>query len=224
MPFIFFIFLAKKNKSKDIKVFFVYTSLLFISIVAVLAFRYVIRSYQLFTLFDRFFIISEFALVSIFFFFNVVQLKIKKIIVFLIILFIIYSFYDFFTSIDNLYPYYPLALECLLLPLIIMLFFYEKMKFTTKFPIYTTPSFWIAVAFLIFSTGNFFLFLFSKLILPKGENDNLYNTIYGSFTILKNIFLCISVLISKNLKMDNIDPINNINLPFDPFSQLTNKN
>ena len=95
--------------------------------------------------------------------------------------------------------------------------FYEKMKYSTKFPIYLSPAFWIAVAFLIFSTGNFFLFLFSKMLLQDSDNKHLYNDIYGFFTILKNILLCTAVIVYKNSKIKDEQSNININLEMDTF-------
>lgn len=218
MPFIFCIFFLKKSKSKDLKVFFVYSMFLFISIIAVITFRFIFRSYNSYLLFYRFFIIAEFALISQFFIYNIVQLKLKKIIQFLIISFLLFSLYDYISSINKDFTYYPLVLECLLFPLIILIFFYEKMKYSTKFPIYLSPAFWIAVAFLIFSTGNFFLFLFSKMLLQDMHNKLLYNDIYGFFTILKNILLCTAVIVAKNSKIKEEQSNININLEPDTFT------
>ncbi len=131
----------------------------------------------------------------------------------MIIPFIVFSIYDYFSSINQAFTYYPLVLECLLFPLIILLFFYEKMKYSTKYPIYLSPAFWIAVGFLIFSTGNFFLFLFSKMLLQDMHNKLLYNNIYGFFTILKNILLCVGVLYARNSKI--IDEQSNMNISLD---------
>jgi len=97
------------------------------------------------------------------------------------------------------------------------------MKYSTKFPIYLSASFWIAVAFLIFSTGNFFLFLFSKMLLTNEENKHLFNDIYGLFAILKNIFLCTAIVVYKNSSIKDEQSNMDINLEFDSFTPFTNK-
>jgi len=219
-PFIFCIYFLRKNKSKDLKVFFVYTALLFISILAVLSCRYIFKSYNLYLLFYRFFIVGEFALISHFFALSIVNKKAKQAIRFAFIPFALFSLYDYISytlSASGEFTYYPLVLECLLLPLIIIFFFYEKMKYTTQFPVYLSAGFWIAVGFLVFSSGNFFLFLFSKWLLQNKENKDLYNHIYDFFTILKNIFLCIGIVIFKNSKTQEDKTDININLEFDGF-------
>ena len=217
MPFIFSFYFLKNNKKKELKVFFVYTILL-ISLILIFAIcRYVFKSQQIYRIFERLFVIAEFALISRFFILNIIEDNLKKIINFLIVLIMIFSIYDYITSFNQDFTYYPLVLECLLFPIVIILFFYEKMKYSTKYPIYLSPAFWIAVAFLIFSTGNFFLFLFSKMLLQNSENKKLYNDIYGFFTILKNILLCVAVIVAKKFKIKDETADININLELETF-------
>ena len=223
MPFIFCIYFAKQNKYRDIKVFFVYTILLFISILLLLTFRYIFKSHQSYQIFQRFFIIAEYSLISIFFTYNIRQLRLRKIIRASIVLFSLFSVYDITSTINEPFTYYPLVLECLLLPLIIVLFFYEKMKYSTKYPVYSSPAFWIAVAFLIFSTGNFFLFLFSKLFVQDLHSKLLYNNVYGFFTILKNTLLCTGIFIAKNYKIEDEWSDINTNLELDSFIPFNKK-
>ncbi len=218
MPFIFCLYFLKKGYPKDIKVFFVYTILLFISIIIVLTIRYIFKSYSSYLFFNRFYLITEFALVSLYFKYNIIQTNLKKFIQFLIIPFTLFSIYDYITTINQNFTFYPLVMECLLFPLIIILFFYEKMKYSTKFPIYLSPAFWIAVGFLIFSTGNFFLFLFSKMLLQDLHNKALYNNIYGFFTILKNVLLCTAVVVSNNPTTKNEKSNIDINLELETYT------
>lgn len=217
MPFIFCIYFLRKNTYRDLKVFFVYTALLSTSIVAILTFRYIFKSYNLYILYDRIFLLGEFGLVSYYFSLNVVQEKIRKTIQFLIFPFIIFSLYDYVSSINQNFTFYPIVLECLIFPIIIIIFLYEKMKYISKFPVYLLPGFWIAVAFLIYSTGNFFLFLFSKILLQNLENKILYNNINGFFTILKDILLCTAVVVAKKPNSTHL----NQNINFTPIQTTT---
>ena len=87
-------------------------------------------------------------------------------------------------------------------------------------PLYQLPSFWISVAFLVYFSGNFFLFLFSKVIENEPGFADQYTLIYSSITIIKNIFLCIALIINKktiipkdnsliipNLSMENLKTV-----------------
>ena len=223
MPFIFCICFLKKSDSKDLKVFFVYTILLFISIIAVITFRFIFKSYNSYLLYNRFYLVAEYILISQFFVLNITSIKLRKVMGYSIIPFTLFSIYDYVSSIGHPFTFYPLVFECLLFPAIIILFFYEKMKHSNKYPIYLSPAFWIGVAFLIFSTGNFFLFLFSKLLLQNDNNINLYNNIYGFFTILKNILLCIGIIVAKNYKIQDERSDINTNLELDSFIPFNKK-
>jgi len=173
-------------------------------------------------IFYRFFIFGEFTLISLFFSINIMNEKIKRVLKYLFIPFLFFSLYDYITSYNSKFTYYPLVLECLIFPLIIIYFFYEKIKYSTKFPIYLSPGFWIAVGFLIFSTGNFFLFLFSNLLLQDLDNKKLYNIIYGFFTILKNLLLITAVVVAKNSIKNEEESNINVNLELETFTPFKN--
>ena len=69
--------------------------------------------------------------------------------------------------------------------------------------IYQKAIFWISVAFIINSSGNFFLFLYAQF---SHEVDvfktSQYTIIYTTVTVLKNLLLCISILIKE--KKENL--------------------
>ena len=211
MPFFFCIYFLQKNKHKDLKVFFIYTILLFLSIVVLITLRYILHSYSTYLIYNRIYLITEFSLISYFFSYNIIDKKIKKIIQLLIFPFAIFSIYDYISTINQSFTYYPVVFECILFPIIIFLFLYEKMKYISKSPVYVSPGFWIAIAFLLYSTGNFFLFLFSKLLLQDLHNKSLYNNIYGFFTLLKDILLCIAIVVSKKPITADLNPNVNLN-------------
>lgn len=66
-------------------------------------------------------------------------------------------------------------------------------------PLYELPSFWISVGFLVYFSGNFFLFLFSKITLPSPVFRQQYIFIYAFMTIIKNIMLCTAIIVNKNI-------------------------
>ncbi len=77
------------------------------------------------------------------------------------------------------------------------------MQETVAEPIYQKAIFWISVAFIINSSGNFFLFLYVQF----NHEVNIFKTpqytiIYTTVTILKNLLLCISILIKE--KKENL--------------------
>jgi hypothetical protein len=76
-------------------------------------------------------------------------------------------------------------------------------NFTT--PLYQLPSFWISVALLVYFSGNFFLFLYSKSMMGKSDFNKQYTFINSSITIIKNVLLGIAIIVNKNMMTQNED-------------------
>lgn len=121
----------------------------------------------------------------------------KKIILGITIIFILFSVRDYLISDKDKFNFMPLVAECLILLVYVIYFFYEKIQINTFIPIYQTNIFWIVVAFTLYCSGNFFLFLYSKNATNNDEFRFQYTLIYSTFTILKNILLCIGILIKQ---------------------------
>ncbi|MCX6314259.1 MAG: hypothetical protein NTX08_05960 [Sphingobacteriales bacterium] len=106
---------------------------------------------------------------------------------------------------------------------ILVYFFFEKIKYDIQTPLYESKAFWIAVAFFIFFSGNFFLLLYSKSMINDLKFREQYVIIYNSFNIFKNLIICVALFIKENggsiqLKQQNI------NLPQDHFYPFNNPN
>lgn len=87
-------------------------------------------------------------------------------------------------------------------------------------PIYQKAIFWISVAFIFNFSGNFFLFLYSKNSYNDEAFKHQYAIIYTTVTVIKNLLLCISILIKEkkedplsnsliNIDLDSLDPFKN---------------
>jgi len=87
-------------------------------------------------------------------------------------------------------------------------------------PIYQRAIFWICVAFIVNSSGNFFLFLYSKNSYNDEVFKRQYTIIYTTVTVIKNLLLCISILIIEK-KIDS--PSNSlIDVDLDTFHPIEN--
>lgn len=70
-------------------------------------------------------------------------------------------------------------------------------------PISSTISFWIAVGFLIYFSGNFFNIILTKLDLDPQIKSQM-GWIYLVVTVSKNILICLALMgTEKNLNDDN---------------------
>ncbi len=88
-------------------------------------------------------------------------------------------------------------------------------------PIYQKAVFWISAAFILNFSGNFFLFLYSKNSFDDDAFRRHYNIIYGTVTFVKNILLCISILIKENNQNSKNYPFDS---SFDVFQPITKQN
>ncbi|HOZ78939.1 MAG TPA: hypothetical protein PLY34_13175 [Ferruginibacter sp.] len=184
-------------KSKDMRVFFVYLSVLAVFSILLLILRELgyknTYGLQLQTIYPAF----ETCLVS-WFFYKILKSKYVGLVlstgsILLTILFISYLF----QTKDKL-PFLPLALEEIFFLVVILFSLYEKIKFFSEMPLYRIPSFWISLGFLIYFSGTLFLYLFSISVTNK---DTLfikqYNVVVMCFLIIKDILLCIAIYTNK---------------------------
>lgn len=173
----------------------------------------------------RIFLLLEFILLSLIYISILKNTKSKQFIVLSIGLYIIYSIYNFYNSKFSDFDFIPLVVECLFFTLLIVYYFYDVIQYNFTIPLYQIPSFWISVGFLIYFSGNFFLFLYSKSMKDLPGWGDQYAIIYSSITILKNILLCAGIIVNKNLMLHkDISSIpTNLNLDtFQPFNKSIN--
>ena len=215
----------KRLKTKDLKVFFVYAIILFILLLLVLTFSYVLHSKPRHIITVRVFILIEYALISLVFYFNLKNRVVKVTLKFLLIAFFAFSIYDYMQSINYGFSFIPVIVECILFIFLIIYYFFEKLNVTNPTPIFKSTISWIAVAFLIYSSGNFFLFLFSKNAIQDTNFLTQYALIYSTFTILKNIFICIGLSLKTSIDNSVINSIANNKTSWDlpPTINKTNR-
>lgn len=217
LPFILCsIFYKKILATKEGKAFFIYVLIYAAILFLVLVCLYVFDNRLIMSHLRRAAIIMEFALLCYYYKQVLLSKKTKILFFFAIPLFIILAFYDYYVSTERVISFMPLVIECLFFILLIIYFFYEKIQYSLSTPIYLTMSFWISTGFLIYFSGNFFLFLYSKNAIKNATFIVQYNTIYAFFTINKNILLCIGILMHSRRKLTN----NNISLESDLSESL----
>ena len=124
----------------------------------------------------------------------------KKIIIFSIIPFWSYCVYNYTVSNPNTFNNYPSLVEFSVLILIIIYYFFEKMKIVSTIPLFTSISFWLCVGLFIYFTGNLFFLLFIN-----SANKNILQqmfVIYSGVTIAKNLILGAAWFANEKLQTD----------------------
>ena len=224
LPFLTSLFFFKRINNRGVKVFFFYVFALAFFLCLSLYFKLIQndRIHQL--LINRLFLLAEFALLSTYYYYQLKHKHKRIFFIFATICFVVYSIFDYLTAKSPQdFSFIPLVIECLFFALVIIYFFYEKIQFNVYTPILHTSEFWVSVAFLLYFTGNFFLFLFSKSMLTNPAFREQYIIIYGTITMIKDILLTVAILVHvyvNNHKNRLNDPID---IDLGTFSPLQNK-
>jgi hypothetical protein len=173
-----------------------------ILIVIGFTFRYIYEYRESYYIIIRVYNILEYSLLAYYFSLHIKNNLIKNILLFSTIPFTLFCIFNFIAAKEPAIPFIPVIVEYILLLSFIIYFFFEVMQESIVDPIYQKVIFWVSVAFIINFSGNFFLFLYSKNSFNNEEFQRQYTIIYSTVTILKNLLLCIAVMI-KERKIEN---------------------
>ena len=199
-----------------------YTILISILVIVGFSLLYVYKSPEKYFLIARIYIFIEFVILTYFFSLYIKNKFVRKILFFSQVVFLIFCIYDFTIEKIPGIPYVPVSVAHITLLCFIIYFFFEIMQETVSEPIYLRAIFWISLAFIINTSGNFFLFLYARFNYDVNVfKTPQYTIIYTTVTILKNILLCISILLKE--KHENATPNNLIDIDLDSFHPIKNK-
>lgn len=192
--------------------FFLYTLSFTVLLLLMLFFLYCLHDRNNKLIIQRIFLITEFGFLTTYYS-KVIVIKYKtSILLFSIFAFVTYSIFDFLGSKSGEFSFMPLVVECFFFIIIIIFFLYQRMLYAIDKPIFFLPNFWIAVAFLLYFSGNFFLFLFSKTMFQNPDFKIQYTFIYSSITIIKNILISAGIFVNSNFSSSNQKGFHEVNI------------
>ncbi len=199
IPLIFFLFLFRKLKEKKLRYFFIYICYEALNTTLGLIINNHFRNVDAYEIQLRIYNIIEFVLISFTLIDNLESPTFKKLISFSTIAFFIFCIYDYLTSKHGIIDFDPVVVECIVMLLFLIYFLYEKINNDDSELLHETRTFWIAVAFFIYFSGNFFLFLYSRTMTKDKSFMVQYTLIFSTIVIIKNLFILIALLLkSKN--------------------------
>jgi hypothetical protein len=199
-----------------------YTILIAILVIVGFSLLYIYKSPENYFLVVRVYLAIEYALLTYFFSLYIRNKIIKKILRISQIVFVLFCIYDFITEKIPGLPFVPASVAHILLLIFIVYYFFEVMQEMVVEPIYQKAIFWISVAFIINSSGNFFLFLYGQNSYDDEIFKKQYTIIYTTVTVIKNILLCISILIKEKNENTSSDQL--IDIDLDSFHPIKNQN
>ncbi len=207
--------------TKERKVFFLYTIAIAVLVIVGFSFFYILKSTENYYRIVWVYIVIEYSLLTYFFSLYIKNKIIKNILFYSPVAFLIFCVYTFIIQKNLGLPFLPASVEHITLLCFIIYYFFEVMQEIVLEPIYQKAIFWISVAFIINSAGNFFLFLYSKSSYNDSHFQQQYTIIYTTVTVIKNILLCISILIKDHIVEKTLPHTLDINL--DSFHPITKK-
>ena len=220
LPFFLCLIFLNRIITKEKKVFFLYTIAVAILVIIGFSLLYIFKSKESYYLVVRVYNVIEYSLLAYFFSLYIKNKHIKSILLYSTIIYFIFCVYDLINEKLQGMPFLPFSVEHILLLCFIIYYFFEIMNEQILEPIYQRAIFWICVAFIVNSSGNFFLFLYSKNSYNDEVFKRQYTIIYTTVTVIKNLLLCISILIIEK-KIDS--PSNSlIDVDLDTFHPIEN--
>jgi hypothetical protein len=197
LPLFFFFIFQRNNKSKELRVilfYFIYCAVN--EIITYYLFK--VLGLRPFFIYDIFAVV-EFCLFSWFFYLIIYSLKIKRLILPLIIIFCLFSLSLYILLPDSTSFSSSIAgVENVLIISMCIYYFFDQLKQSGTFAIYSTINFWIIISFLIYLAGTFFLYIYSESMINDKAFIKQYIIINSGFGILKNILLSIAMLMKPD--------------------------
>ncbi len=163
------------------------------------------------------FTIVEFCSFAFFFYFNLRNKLLKKLILFTIIAFTIFSLTNLFlqfSTYKNL-DTIPVTFQALFIMTLCVIYFFEQIRNPNALFIYSTSEFWIVTGILVYLAGTFFIFIYSAN-LTQAELDK-YWLINYVFNTIKNILFGLGIYIHGRNQRKAVEKN-----PFDYYSVLEN--
>ena len=119
--------------------------------------------------------------------------------------FILFALIDlFYVNKGNGFDSFTSGIESMIILLLCVYYLFSQIKGSNTLLIYSTFDFWIVIAFLIYFSGTFFLYLMTDKMMQSTYFQQLYFIINISFNILKNILLSIAMTMRLNDSINQI--------------------
>jgi hypothetical protein len=191
LPIIFFLIFLKRNKERKLWVVFVYVVLSFLTDFTLSALPKDAPSK--FFLFS-FFTVMEYTFFSLFLYLSFKSKRIKQVIAFAApVFFLLVLYFVFNKNKSNDFDAIPATMESTLIIIFCVCFFFEQIRDMEVSFIYSSKTFWIIVAILIYMSATFFLFISAQYFTQ--EERKAYWFINSISNVIKNILLAIAFII-----------------------------
>ena len=110
---------------------------------------------------------------------------------------VIYNLYVKVIGIDSI----PIGIEAIFILIFSFYYLYEQMKDPENLFVYSRFSFWVVLGMMLYLAGSFFIYIYASRL--DASEVGKYWIFTNIFSILKNIFFTIAILLNANEKTNN---------------------
>ncbi len=193
----FFLLFKRKGKQKPLRVILVYVLYCVVN-EAVGFYLQSLRSQTFITLLNLFTIV-EYTFFCYFIYLILPKGRLKKTVPFLWIAFILFALADYVLfSKTHEFDSFASGIEAIIVLLLCMAYLFSQVRTNNNLLIYSTFNFWTVIAFFIYFSGTFFLYLMTDKMRVSVSFQKMYFVINISFNILKNLLLCVAMMMKLN--------------------------
>lgn len=185
-------FFSKENKVFFKKALFAYFA---VSIVTELINNFSFSRYpEVYFWYGLFFAIFKIFLFSLIFYKLYSSPFLKKVAIFSFCSFCIFLLLFFlYSNTSNDYNKLPSSVQGIVLLILSLLYFYEKVKNPDTLFVYSLPEFWAITAVFLYASGTFFIYIFAEFWLQNETYLDDYTFIHSSISILENLLIAFSI-------------------------------
>ena len=188
LPLFFFILFFKRNNKKEIRVILFYCTYSSINDFILINIQYIQKYDSLGFFLLSLFTIVEYLCISALIYIQLNSNLFKKIILVVSPLFILFSLIQYFTATTYVMDSLTITVENIIIISYCLFFFFEQINKVEVTFIYSSYKFWLILSILLYSTGTFFLFMFSSSM--SDTEWEKWSPINFVFNIVKNVLFC----------------------------------
>jgi uncharacterized membrane protein (GlpM family) len=194
---VFYLLFKRKSKQKPLRVILFYIIYCIVN-EGVSFYLQSLRSPTFITLLNLFTIV-EYTFFCYFIYLILPKSHIKKAVPFIWIAFIIFALADyvFFTKTRE-FDSFASGIEAIVVLILCVGYLFSEIRGNNNLLVYSTFNFWAVIAFFIYFSGTFFLYLMTDKMRVSVSFQKMYFVINISFNILKNLLLCVAMTMKIN--------------------------
>jgi len=141
------------------------------------------------------FSIIEYAMFAYFFYLSIDSKFIKKIILIISLVILALLTVTFLKADKKSFDSITSSVESIAIIGLSLIYFFEQISKPQKQFIYSTPNFWIVLAFMIYMSGTLFLFIIANNLSEKEFHK--YWVINNASNVITNLIFCIAFLVNR---------------------------